>query len=64
MHGGSRSPAVIPGTSKDSLLYKLITHQQQPNMPLRGEKILDETSALIALWIDLGAPYDATMPAS
>ena len=64
MHGGSRGPAVVPGHSKDSLLYKLITHHQQPNMPLRGEKILDETSALIALWIDLGAPYDATMPAS
>jgi len=61
LQGGSRGPAVVPGNAKDSLLYKLITHHQQPNMPLQGKKIPDETSALIALWIDLGAPYDASL---
>ena len=64
LQGGSRGPAVVPGNAKDSLLYKLITHSQQPNMPLQGEKIPDKTSALIALWIDLGAPYDTALPAA
>jgi mono/diheme cytochrome c family protein len=59
LSGGSRGPAVVPGNAKDSLLYKLSTHQQQPNMPLQGEKLPDEKSALIALWIDLGALFDA-----
>jgi len=62
LQGGTQGPGVIPGNAKDSLLYKLITHQQQPHMPLQGEKLPDEKSALIGLWIDLGAHYDATLP--
>ncbi|MFN0164834.1 MAG: DUF1549 domain-containing protein, partial [Bryobacteraceae bacterium] len=64
LQGGSRGPAVVSGNSKDSLLYKLITHRQEPHMPLQGEKLPGETSALIALWIDLGAPDDAHLPAT
>ncbi len=60
LQGGGRGPAVVPGNSKDSLLYKLIAHREQPHMPPRAAKLPDETAALIALWIDLGAPDDAS----
>ena len=64
LRGGSRGPAVVPGNAKDSLLYKLVTHRQEPGMPLKGDRLPDDTSALIALWIDLGAPYNDALPAA
>ena len=56
LQGGGRGAAVVPGRAKDSLLYKLITHQEEPHMPPRAAKLAAETAALVALWIDLGAP--------
>jgi len=64
LHGGGRGPAVVPGNSKASLLYKLVTHHEQPYMPVRSKKLPAETAALLALWIDLGAPDDASVAAS
>ncbi len=64
LRGGGRGPAVVPGNSKGSLLYKTITHQEPPHMPLRAAKLPAETAALIALWIDLGAPDDAATVAA
>jgi cytochrome c553 len=58
LKGGSAGPAVILGKARDSLLYKLISHQKEPNMPEGGRKLSDETIKHIAAWIDLGAPYD------
>jgi hypothetical protein len=58
LRGGGRGPAVLVGNSKDSLLYKLITHARNPHMPRAGSKLSDEAVAQIGLWIDLGAPYD------
>ena len=58
LKGGTAGPAVIPGKARASLLYKLITHQKEPNMPEGGRKLSDATLEHIAAWIDLGAPYD------
>src|SRR5262245_50279322 len=58
LKGGITGPAVVPGKAKDSLLYKLVTHQKEPHMPEGGKKLPDDTVAQIAQWIDLGAPYD------
>ena len=55
--GGSRGPAVVSGDSRASLLYQLVTHSQEPTMPLEAEPLPAEAAALIALWIDLGAPF-------
>ena len=60
--GGSRGPAVVPGDSRSSLLHRLVTHAQEPAMPLGAEPVPAETAALIALWIDLGAPFAETHP--
>src|SRR3954454_17382619 len=48
----------IDGGSKDSLLYALITHAEEPHMPQKAARLPDGTIARIARWIDLGAPYD------
>ena len=62
LKGGSSGPAIVPGDARASLLYKRITHQEKPAMPLQGEKLPKEVVALVALWIDLGAPFDSPAP--
>ncbi len=58
LRGGGRGPAILAGNANDSLLYKLITHGRDPHMPRSGNKLSEAAIAQIALWIDLGAPYD------
>ena len=57
LEGGKDGPAVVPGNGKGSLLYRVITHSQQPAMPPQEEKLPAQAAALIGLWIDLGVPY-------
>src|SRR5438876_193464 len=33
LKGGTSGPAVVPGKAKDSLLYKVLAHLKEPNMP-------------------------------
>jgi mono/diheme cytochrome c family protein len=58
LKGGLSGPAIVAGRAKDSLLLKLISHAQKPQMPKSGPKLSAEAIAQIANWIDLGAPYD------
>ncbi len=58
LKGGDDGPAVTPGKSADSLLFKRVTHADKPFMPPSGDKLPDAVLARIAEWIDLGAPYD------
>src|SRR5436309_3371895 len=37
--GGQHGPVIVPGKSKDSLLLKLVRHQQKPHMPHEGDKL-------------------------
>jgi WD40 repeat protein len=55
MAGGGSGPVINAGSSGDSYLYSLVTHQSQPYMPLKADKLPDEMIALIAKWIDGGA---------
>ena len=48
----------IEGGAKESFLYALIAHEEEPHMPYKAEKLPDEAIERIARWIDLGAPYD------
>ncbi len=57
--GGENGPAIVAGSAKTSLLFKLITHSEEPNMPDEAPKLPDEAIAAIAEWIDLGAPYSS-----
>lgn len=54
--GGSSGVAISPGSAAQSLLYRLVSHQEEPAMPLRQPKLADAELALIAKWIDHGAP--------
>src|SRR5437016_1517415 len=59
--GGASGTVVIAGSAKKSLLLSLVRHEQEPEMPRQGKKLSDEQIALLAAWIDAGAPYDRTL---
>ena len=50
---------IIPGDSRNSLLYKLISlpPEHEDFMPARGEPLSNEEIALLGQWIDEGAPW-------
>lgn len=54
MAGGRRGPAIVPGDPESSLLYKLVTGQQQPKMP-PGGNLSHADIKLLADWIRAGA---------
>jgi mono/diheme cytochrome c family protein len=58
LRGGDNGPAVVPGNAKASLLYKLMAHEQEPHMPYKSDKLPADIIALVAEWINDGAPYD------
>ncbi len=60
LKGGESGPAVVPGKSSESLLFKAASHQQKPAMPPKDNKVnaVDLTAeqlGLLKLWIDQGA---------
>ncbi len=57
--GGSRGPALVPGKSKESLIYKAISHQGGLAMPPGNKTLTSRQIETIASWIDSGAPYGA-----
>lgn len=63
LKGGDSGKAVVLGQSKKSLLYKLITHAQQPRMPYEEEKLPEGEINHLAAWIDNEAPYDEPLVA-
>ena len=57
LEGGDNGPAVVPGDPARSLLYKTITHQSQPFMPMGTERLPQDVVDNIAAWIEAGAHY-------
>ena len=57
MRGGGRGPSIVPGNPSRSLLYKTITQQSQPFMPMGMAPLSGEAIANIAAWIEAGARY-------
>ena len=56
LRGGKRGAVVVPGKPDESLLYRLVTHQEEPAMPL-GDRLSEPEIATIADWIrQLDAP--------
>jgi cytochrome c553 len=55
LKGGGRGASIVPGKPEESLLYKLITHKEEPAMPMGG-KLSDAELAAIAEWIKGVAP--------
>lgn len=59
LQGGKRGVAVVPGKPEESLLYKLLTHKEEPAMPMGG-KLSDAEIALVAEWIKGLTPSKAS----
>jgi hypothetical protein len=64
MQGGTRGPAIVPGKTADSLLLKAIRHTAGPLRMPPGPKMKDSDVALIAQWIEMGAPWGASTGAA
>jgi hypothetical protein len=58
LKGGDNGPALSAGKSKDSRLFKLVSHAEDPHMPPKSPPLTDEQLNRLAAWIDLGAAYD------
>jgi hypothetical protein len=64
LKGGQKSgAAIIPGDSARSPLYRRLTGQDKPAMPLGG-KLTDSEVTIIRNWIDSGAAWDGVLSAA
>ena len=63
LRGGARGPAIVPGKSDESRLYRLVAGLEKPSMPMGGQ-LTGPQIAIIKAWIDQGAPWDDTGTAS
>lgn len=60
LKGGDSGPAVVAGKAGESLLLKVASHQEEPDMPPDGntagaKNLTPEQLGLIKVWIDQGA---------
>ena len=61
--GGKRGPAVVPGKSAESLLYKAVAHEGGLTMPPGKTALPAAQLEIVRQWIDAGAPFTATAAA-
>ncbi len=59
MQGGGSGDVIEPGSADDSYLYLLVTHESEPFMPPKSDKLAEESLNIIRDWIDGGAPENA-----
>lgn len=57
LRGGSRGPAILPGNSAGSLLFRHVSGQAEPKMPPRRESLPASEIAVLRDWIQSGAPW-------
>ena len=63
LRGGDRGPGFLPGRAKESYLYQVLAHTAKPAMPKFGPKFTEAELALVAAWIDEGAPWETVVSA-
>src|SRR5215510_133325 len=60
LKGGDHGVALVPGNAEESLIYKRITGQEKPAMPLAPVPALtNEEIAAVRDWINAGAPISS-----
>jgi hypothetical protein len=60
LDGGKSGPALVPGKPDESLLIKVVRHEiDDLKMPMGG-KLADEQIAVLAQWVEMGAPWPET----
>ncbi|MGH9672822.1 MAG: PSD1 and planctomycete cytochrome C domain-containing protein [Bryobacteraceae bacterium] len=57
LKGGQKGPAILPLDAAGSALYRRLTGQIQPSMPLGG-RLTDAEIAILKNWIDGGARWE------
>src|SRR5206468_2640697 len=58
MAGGDTGKVIVPGKSRDSLLYRYVAGlHAEIHMPPKGEALGSNQVALLAKWIDTGAVW-------
>lgn len=60
LKGGRRGAAILPGNSKDSLMYQFLSGAKSPRMPI-GDELDEDDIEAIETWIDKGAPWPAAL---
>src|SRR5688500_5069805 len=55
MKGSSNGKILDPGDADSSLVYLLVTHQEEPHMPLKASKLPEAQLEIIRKWIAGGA---------
>ncbi len=60
--GGKHGPVVVAGKPGESLLYRHLTGQIAPQMPL-GSRLTDEQIGIFKQWIEAGAKWDPAVTA-
>ncbi len=56
MAGSDNGAVVKPGDPSGSLLFKTMTHSDEPFMPQKADKLADPKLAMFKTWIATGAP--------
>src|SRR6476620_817071 len=54
MTGSDNGKVIKPGDSAGSMLFKTMTHAEEPFMPQKADKLPDKELALFKAWIDGG----------
>jgi hypothetical protein len=62
LKGGQHGAAIIPGDAANSRLYRHVTGQLKPQMPMGGQ-LTDQQIAVIKNWIDGGAEWESAVSA-
>jgi len=62
LQGGRSGPAVVPGSSRASLLIQRVTGFSSPVMPFGGEPLSDREIGILRAWIDQGAEWTPQHP--
>lgn len=57
LKGGSRGAAVVPGNAGESLLMKVVMHTAGALKMPPGPKLKDPELAMLAQWVEMGAPW-------
>ncbi len=55
MRGGASGAVIEPGDPDSSRLWKLVSHEETPEMPPKQDKLPEATLATLKQWITLGA---------
>lgn len=61
LKGGAEGHAIKPFSAAESVMLKMMRHEEEPHMPDKKPKLPDDVIAKVATWIDHGAPYDAPL---